>query len=243
MRKLIFQNNQIYHIYNRGVDKRIVFNDLKDYAAFLDYLADCNKYKLIDDKTDDLHKDDDDLKKKKPRKNKVEIIKEDDPLVDILVFCLMPNHFHLLLRQRIEGGITKFMQRVGTGYTMFFNSKEKRSGSLFQGRFKAIHVKKQQYLDYLIFYIHFNPLKLLSGIIMDNRESLIFLNDYEWSSHREYCFVNEMKESMFLSNREFILSNFKNSKEYKKKALEWMEILKIENKDKDFNRIVIDFEE
>jgi putative transposase len=243
MRKLIFQNNQIYHIYNRGVDKRSVFDSSKDYTTFLDYLAKCNKYKLAEDKNDDLYNDDEvNLKRKNPEKNKGEINKEDDPLVDILVFCLMPNHFHLLLRQKIEGGITKFMQRVGTGYTMFFNSKEKRSGALFQGRFKAVHVKEQKYFDYLIFYIHFNPLELITGIIMENKEALIFLNEYEWSSHREYCFVKEMKDSMFLSNREFILSNFKNSKEYKKKAIEWMEILKTENKDKDFNSIVIDFE-
>ena len=81
-------------------------------------------------------------------------------LDEILVFTLMPNHFHLLLRQKKTNGITKFMQKVCTGYAMYFNRKNERVGGLYQGRFKAVRVDRQEHFQYLSHYIHTNPLEL-----------------------------------------------------------------------------------
>ena len=92
-------------------------------------------------------------KQRKPRKL----------LVEILIFALMPNHFHLLLKQKRGGGIVKFMQKLGTGYTNYFNKKYKRVGGLFQGRFKAVLVSEEAHFIHLPFYIHTNPLDLIYG--------------------------------------------------------------------------------
>jgi len=123
MKKPPFLENQIYHIYNRGVEKRDVYIDIQDYAHFIHYL-----FTLNDEGTSDHNLSRqmskvqpysfvESEKKKKPRKL----------LVEILAFCLMPNHYHLMLRQKADGGIVKFMQRIGTAYTMFFNQKYDRS--------------------------------------------------------------------------------------------------------------------
>ncbi len=97
--------------------------------------------------------------------------------MQILAYCLMPNHYHLVLKSLTENGITEFMRKLGTGYTNYFNKKNKRVGGLFQGKFKAKAVEDDEYLQYLIHYIHFNPL--------DIEHSMKFLKDYPWSSYQE----------------------------------------------------------
>ncbi|MFA6348021.1 MAG: hypothetical protein WCX30_01165 [Candidatus Paceibacterota bacterium] len=127
---------------------------------------------------------------------------------------------------------------------MNFNFNEKRSGTLFQGRFKAICVDEQEYLDYLIFYIHFNPLVLIDGGWNgDKHDALNFLDGYEWSSHLDYLNIDKLKEYFSLIDENFLLENFKNSAEYKEKISEWLEIIKEKNKYKKFTNKAIDFEE
>jgi putative transposase len=122
-------------------------------------------------------------------------------LVDILVFTLMPNHYHLMLRQKAENGITKFMQKLGTGYTMYFNKKNKRSGSLFQGRFKAVHLTNNEHLIYLPHYIHTNPLSLNYG----GSTSIVFLEKYRWSSFLDYIGVDNFPS---ITERPYLLEIF-----------------------------------
>lgn len=140
VRKTIFANNYHYHIFNRGVEKRVIFQDEKDYNAFLEILA----YYLIPDK-------------KKPdifsRKSQVKIAQA----VSLLSYCLMPNHFHFLIKQKKDNGIVNLMHALGTTYSMYFNKRHDRVGSLFQGRFKAKIVTKDNYLLQLSKYIHLNP--------------------------------------------------------------------------------------
>ena len=120
MRKITFENNEIYHIINRGVEKRNIFSNDKDYLRFIHDLYEFNDeapaeniyYKSVGLESYDA----------KPRK----VIRERKLLVEILTFCLMPNHYHLLLRQIKDKGITNFMHKLGTGYTMSFNKKYKR---------------------------------------------------------------------------------------------------------------------
>ena len=135
MIKPVFANNELYHVYNRGVEKRNLFMDEADYSRFVHNLYDFNDHSPVlnvkyyfDQQSRTVQSRV--LKgRKEPRKL----------LVDILVFTLMPNHFHMLLRQKRENGISRFMQKLGTGYSMYFNKKYERVGALFQGKFKASH--------------------------------------------------------------------------------------------------------
>ncbi len=131
-----YQEGGYYHIYNRGVEKRDIFMDDQDYRVFLGYLK--------------LYLDPD--QKKRPD-NLPELSKE----IDLLAYCLMPNHFHLLVRQNTAEGITKLMKSIGTKYAMYFNTRHNRVGSLFQGTYKAVLAESDEQIMHLTRYIHLNP--------------------------------------------------------------------------------------
>ena len=131
-----FIENGYYHIYNRGVEKRDIFLDEQDYAVFLNYLK-----KYLSPSSSRSGSD--------PHELATEI--------DLLSFCLMPNHFHLLVKQSTRSGITKLVRAICTNYVMYFNKKYERVGTLFQGKYKAVLVNKDAYLLHLSRYIHLNP--------------------------------------------------------------------------------------
>ena len=135
-----------YHVYNRGVEKRNIFIDDEDYRVMLDYL----KVALSPD--EDL--DDIDLSHTGTRRLRRKKI---DEKVDLLAYCLMPNHFHFLFYLHDEEGIQELMQSIMTGYVMYFNKKYDRVGSLFQGKYKASHIDNEAYLWHISRYIHRNP--------------------------------------------------------------------------------------
>lgn len=180
MRKTKFSDGEYYHVYNRGVDKRNIFNEPRDYQRFLYHLLACNDTQPL-------------LNSQFHYRGSASIVsrKEKEPLVDIICFCLMPNHYHLLLKQRGENGIPLFMQKVGTGCTMYFNTKYDRSGVLFQGAFKSIHIDKEGYLAHLTRYIHLNPADLHEPQwktvgIRKEKETFAFIYKYPWSSYKDY---------------------------------------------------------
>lgn len=152
MRKTLFSEGEFYHLYNRGVDKRVVFNTKEDSDRFQAYLYILN----------DAHNDR--FAKNFNAKEKGALFQQQriEPLVAIGAYCLMPNHFHILATPLVENGIPKFMQKLLTAYTMYFNEKMARTGSLFQGTYKSTHVDDDEYLRYLYAYIHLNPAKLLT---------------------------------------------------------------------------------
>ena len=119
------------------------------------------------------------------------------PLVRILADCLMPNHYHFILEELEEGGITKFMHKLGTGYTVYFNKKYNRVGGLFQGTFKAKLVENDMYLQYLLVYINvINPGQLVEPNIKEQgtehmKTVLNFSADFPWSTHKEYLGTRE----------------------------------------------------
>lgn len=197
MRQPVFAENAVYHVFNRGVDKRTVFVDDTDYLRFLHQLYELNdedavvnvKY-YFNPKTMSVES--------RPVKK---LFRPRKCLVDILVFALMPNHYHLMLRQRVENGITRFMQKLGTGYTMYFNKKNQRTGSLFQGTFKAVQITSNEHLIYLPHYIHTNPLKLHYGGLT----SIDFLKQYRWSSFLDYVGVSNYPS---ITARQYILEIF-----------------------------------
>jgi len=210
MRKQKLVSNSIYHIFNRGVEKRPIFLDESDYFRFINNLAIFNDTKSVFNS------------KYRIKEKEIEMSDTQKPLVDILAFCLIPNHFHLLLRQKKEGGISKFMNKLGVGYANYFNLKYERVGSLFQGTFKAVLINDESQFIYIPYYIHLNPLDLIISNWRENGISKIkvateFLDSYKWSSHRDYAgksnfvgILNKHPLNEFFVNPENYRKEFKN---------------------------------
>ncbi len=152
MRKTIFAEGEFYHVYNRGTDKRDVFVDEDDYARFFESMVEFNVSHPIGSLFE--------LSFRKRHQLGGSTSKEDngshEKLVNIIAYCLNSNHYHFVLQQVSEKGIEKFMQRLGTGYTMYFNKKNERSGALFQGKFKAVHISSNAYLLHVSAYVNLN---------------------------------------------------------------------------------------
>jgi len=196
MRKTIFANKEYYHIYNRGVDGRKIFLDDSDYHRFLISMI------LLNDKKEGLLEQWRNLKKCNRNISFLDFRRLNlrNPLVDFVAYCLNPNHYHFILRQLEDGGIKKIMHKLGTAYTMYFNRKQKRSGALFQGRFKSINVDSNEYLLYLSAYVNKNN----------------FIHGYgnqswKYSSFGEY---ENNRGRINLCDCNPILSQFRNLKDY-----------------------------
>jgi len=180
-----FAEKEFYHIFNRGTEKRLVFEDLYDYWRFLKLLFVCNNTKPFNLKYID----------------NPFVVDRQSPLVAIGAYCLMPNHFHILLTPLQEKGVARFMQKLITGYTMYFNTKNSRSGALFQGRYKVRHATDDRYLKYLFSYIHLNPVR---SNIASQKNILSSLDAYPFSSHHEYCYpANERIQKAIVSKESF----------------------------------------
>ncbi len=173
-RKVPFENNEYYHVFNRGVEKRKIFLDEEDYLYFTHIL------KIFNDSA----------RAENVRyfyRSRTSIgLKSRNPLVEIISYSLLPNHYHFLIKQVSDGGISKFLQKIGTGYAHYFNKKYKRSGVLFQGKTKSKHVDTDKYLNYLKQYIELNPLDLFQSKwkegVKNKKEAVKFLNQYKWKS-------------------------------------------------------------
>lgn len=212
-RTFSFAPDEFYHVYNRGTEKRNVFMSRADRDRFLALLYFANQNEPADLKLQGS--------------TLLEVVEEriGAPIVEIIAYCLMPNHFHLLIRELEEGGISKFMQKLTTGYTMYFNKKYERNGSLFQGRFKATHVADDRYLRYLISYIHLNPIKLIEpkwkeNGIHDKTCAEKYLETYMPSSYLDYL-GRERPEGMILS-REALPEYFLSGADFKTFVTEWL---------------------
>ena len=179
-RKMSFSIDEWYHCFNRGVEKRDVFESEYDASRFLMSLYLANGTKPIS-----LHDVD------KPELAKAFATDRGKPIVAIGAYCLMPNHFHLLIKEIMEGGIATFMQKVGTAYTMYFNAKNERVGNLFMKPFRARHVGDDRYFQHVLQYIHCNPAELYepewkSGKVRNMRLLQEKLIEYPYSSLRSY---------------------------------------------------------
>jgi putative transposase len=184
-RKAKLEEGEFYHIYNRGVEKRTIFQNSSEYKRFLILLYIANSSKPLHIK--DFY-----------TTNTINEIYEKDrgkQLVGIGAYCLMPNHFHLLITPLVDGGISKFMLKLQTGYSMYFNKKNDRVGALFQGTFKSEHIDDDIYLKYIYAYIHLNPAKLKNSNWKIQTKSFLnqlkkFIAEYPYSSLQEYLSKN-----------------------------------------------------
>ena len=191
-RKYPFIVGSVYHIYNRGVAKYPICKEEGDYWRFLQGLCLFNDVKSTNRVLWELERQRGELNLKILRDYVVSPSHERDKLVRILAYCIMGNHYHLLVEEIREGGITQFMHKFGTGYSMFFNKKHERVGPLFQGRFKNVPVDDDLQLQYLLVYINvLNPANFVApnwkeeGI--DNIEKVLrYAEEYPWSSHQDY---------------------------------------------------------
>jgi len=164
-----YEEGGIYHVYNRGINKQDIFMDKKDYAMFLFYL------KLYLEEPENVKDIDVQKRNYLERRNFCENI-------DLLLYCLMPNHFHLALKQKGEKDMEHFMRCVTINYSMYFNKRHNRVGPLFQGRYKAVLVENDEYLLHLSRYIHLNPPAKVRN-----------LGEYEYSSYSAYLGRQDIK--------------------------------------------------
>ncbi len=162
-----FAPDQMWHVYNRGVDGRNIFTAKRDYSVFLSFLKICLTEEQPDNETiKNLPIDFDII-----RLRRLNVYKK----VELVSYCLMPNHFHLQLYQYSEDGVTMLMRSIMTGYVMYFNRLNDRSGHLFQGIYKASHVNSDSYWDHISRYIHLNPLDIKQDY-----------KTYEYSSYKYF---------------------------------------------------------
>lgn len=211
-RTISFAEGEFYHIYNRGTDKRTIFKDNSDYRRFMELL-------FLTNTTDSVN-----IRDIRKITDSIYALERADMLVHIGAFCLMPNHFHILLTPAVDGGIQKFMLKLSTGYSMYFNKRYIRTGALFEGRFKSEHVHSDEYLKYLFSYIHLNPIKLIqpewkeSGI-KDMLLAKKYLDTYHYSSFLDYR--TQREESNILSRQAFP-KYFEDKASIDSEILEWL---------------------
>ncbi len=202
MRSTVFSEGEYYHIYNRGTDKRKTFLKNADYKRFIVGMEIFNSSYRVTHAFRQL----------------VEVSpRPEDRLVNIVAYCLMPNHFHFLLRQVKEDGVSKFMQKLLTGYTMYFNKRYERTGVLFQGIFKSKHINTDRYLLHVSRYIHLNPLEIEKRNNISRADAARFLRAYRWSSYMEY--VSDKACTGSQNAFDIVLGQVGGNDEYKKFCL------------------------
>lgn len=228
-------NEEIYHIVIRAIEDLKLFRDEKDYLRMIHDLFEFNDeypvlstYRTRAIRTRNVLVP---LSLKKKRKM----------LVEILVFCLMPNHVHLLVKQLREGGISKFMRKIGAGYGLYYNQKYKRKGHIFQGRYRIVHIENQEQLKTVFVYIHTNPVALIApnwkekGIMDSDLKKIIeFLENYKWSSYPDYL---DNKTFPSITSREFltkVMGGLEGCREFVDAWLQFKKELA------DFNRVAIE---
>src|SRR3989344_7158836 len=202
-RKIPVVNGEIYHIYNRSNGQQEIFLSAKDYQRAMDvfsfYLY--GKPSLRFSFYNRLPKD---------QKSKfLEDLYSNKKVVDVIAFCLMPNHFHFLLRGLNGRGINQFISNFQNSYAKYFNIKSTRSGSLFQQNFRAVRIESDEQLIHVSRYIHLNP---VTSYLMDAKD----MENYQWSSYYDYFKEN----SPPYLTKDLVLTNFKSYKEYKQFTLD-----------------------
>lgn len=193
-RKIVLANEQVYHVFNRGVEEREIFLDKRDYSRFLDssvYYQKANPPTRYS------------FRKRVDKRPLLDL----ENLVDIICYCLMPNHFHFLLKQTKDKGISLFISRLINSYTRYFNTRHQRKGHLFQGPFKAVRVENDEQLVHVSRYIHLNP---VTSFLAEDP------GDYHFSSYSEYFRKKSMGGTC---QSELVLSQFSSIRDYQRFVL------------------------
>lgn len=204
IRKTATVGGQYYHFYNRGNSKQAIFIDEQDYDRFMKMLFLCNSKRSVNFKVDIIERGIDAWE-----------FDREEPLISICAWVLMPNHFHLYIYvpetvSQANSDISKseaiiFMQKIGTAYSKYFNTKYSRVGSLFEGKFKSVHVENEVQARYLFSYIHLNPVKLVQSDwkergIKNKKATFQYVRDYKYSSLMDWLGFGR-KESLVINKK------------------------------------------
>lgn len=223
-RKIQFANGEIYHIVMRAVDGVNLFRDKQDYLRMIRDLFEFNNINLTSSifRVNYYR-----ARINVTRKGRVTLVAESRRkrklLVEILAFCLMPNHIHLLLRQLRESGISKFIQKFG-GYTSYYNKRYQKKGHLFQGKFKAVHIRTNEQLQAVFVYIHTNPIAIIfpgwkEKGIKDFKKAKNYIENYRWSSYPDYL---GKKNFPSITSRDFLKKVMGEPKDCRKFVNDWL---------------------
>lgn len=193
-RTTVLGTGEIYHVFNRGVAKMPIFNNRRDYNRLLETLY---YYQF---------------QGPKPQFSQLSRFKDfnfekNKKIIEIICYCLMPNHYHLLIKQLEDNGVSEFINRVFNSYTKYFNTKHNRVGPLLQGQFKAVRIGYDEQFIHVSRYIHLNP--ITSFLVKD-------LRDYPWSSYHDFIGLQKDK----LCNNSPVMAFFKSPKKYEKFVLD-----------------------
>lgn len=221
MRNIKFATKEFYHIYNRGVDKRNIFMDSNDVKRFLVCMSVFNTKDPVGSVYENSFRENKTLGSRAPKSEK---------LINFVAFCLNQNHYHFILEPLVDDGIQKFMHKLSTGYTNYFNEKYKRSGSLFQGKYKAIHIDSNEYLLHLSVYVNLNYKvhKDLNKEWMKNLNISSF-NEYTEKTTKPFC------------SKDIVLEQFNTLKEYKHFCMTTLpEILRKKEEQKELKYMLIE---
>ncbi len=229
-RKVEFANGEIYHTILRGIDGNVIFKDLNDHYRGIFSIYEFNNSNPVSIKN----------RREQRKKEKIaeisrrrasggfeEMADARDKLVDVLAFCFMPNHIHLLLKQAKENGIHEFMVKLGSGYGRYLNQKNQRRGYVFQNRFQSVHIKDDNQLRIAVNYIHANPISIIEpnfkeqGIKNHSAEEVFnFLKmDYKWSSFPDYIGIKNFPS---VTERSFILDTMDGEKGLTDNIMDWI---------------------
>lgn len=199
-RRTIIAPGEIYHVFNRSVAKQPIFIRQKDYSRALELI---NYYSYQKPTLRFSHYN------RLPSEQKIlfwnNLIKNHQKQIQILVFCLMPNHFHFLIKEMTEGGISNFIRNFQNSYAKYFNTRAERTGAVFQSMFKAVRIESEEQLMHVCRYIHLNP--LTSFVIKDKKD----LENYNWSSYPFY--IKKLNDTEIL-DLSFILGLFSSLKNF-----------------------------
>ena len=225
-RKEQFGNDEIYHVILRGLDDNLIFKDINDYYRGIFSIYEFNNANpttiQAKRKARAVFKN---RMKKTDRGPASIFLDERKRFVDILAFCFMPNHIHLLLKQIADNGLIKFMSKVGTGYAGYFNRKNNRKGYVFQNRFRSIHIEDDNQLRIIFNYIHANPISLIEPRwkekgINNPGKAIKFLEEYKWSSYEDYIGKNNFPS---VTERNFISEFLGGTDNCKLAVKDWIE--------------------
>lgn len=215
MKRIKPVTGEIYHIFNRGVEKRKIFLQDADRLRFVHDLWLFNNESAVFNAGRHLNQSPIEVRLQSKRKE----------MVKIMAFVLMDNHYHLMVKQVAENGITEFMRKLGTGYSNYFNLKYQRVGPLFQGKYKSIIIKSDSHFLFLPYYIHLNPLDNIipewrSQKIKNLKKAMEFLESYRWSSHLDYLGKKNFPDVI---NNSLLKAFFESPTWYKRELLQWLQ--------------------
>lgn len=220
--------NEIYHVVVRALDDNLIFKDINDYFRGIFCLYEFNNLKPVNIS---IRRRNRVVEKKKEKMidlgYRTVSVDEREKMIEILALCFMPNHVHLLIKQIENGGISKFMQKVGGGYSKYFNKKYKRKGHVFQDAFKSIHIEDDNQFMATTSYIFTNPIALIEpgwkelGIRNHSAEEVLkFLEDYKWSSYQDCIGIKNFPS---VTQRDFLLETMGGVEGLKEVVKDWIE--------------------